>query len=136
MPDGIHPVREGALQVIMPTMIESLGLKGGRPELNERMVCWNNLFGSMDKAVKKDRQVTRAEYDKHWSTDFSKTDANKDGVLTVDEYKSAPLFNYIDANNDGSVTLEEYLKVYAPYFERFDTNAAGKLVSGEIWKTK
>ena len=136
VPDGIHPVREGALQVIMPTMIESLGLPGGKPELNERMVCWNSMFSSMDKAVKRDKQVTQAEYDQHWKKEFSNVDANKDGVLTVDEYKSEPLFNHIDANNDASVTLEELLKVYAPFFKRFDTNADGKLVAGEIWKIK
>ena len=136
VPDEIHPVREGALQVIMPNMIESLGLPGGKPELNERMVCWNSMFSSMDKYVKQDKQVTQTEYDEHWSKNFFNADANKDGVLTVDEYQAESLFNHIDANNDASVRLEELLKVYAPYFKRFDTNADGKLVAGEIWKIK
>jgi len=130
VPDGIHPVREGALQVIMPTMIQSLGLKQGRPELNQRTVCWDYLFGMMDKEVKRDKQVARAEYNQYWKKHFAKTDTDEDGVLTSDEYKPAVLFRHLDANNDTAVTLEEYLKAYTPHFERFDTNPDGKLANG------
>ena len=134
--DGIHPVREGSLQVILPTMIRDLGLKQGKPELNERTACWNYLFGMMDKMVKRDKQVTREEYNRYWKKHFGKSDANKDGVLKSDEYKPAVLFKQIDADNDGTVTLDEYLLIYAPAFGRHDANADGVLDATEIWLHK
>ncbi|WP_168432907.1 sialate O-acetylesterase [Pontiella sulfatireligans] len=136
VPDGIHPVRDGALQVIMPAMMSALGLKKGKPELNEQTPCWNYLFGMMDKLEERDRKVTRSEYNLYWKQQFAKSDADKDGALIADEYKSAVLFKHIDADNDGTITLEEYLATYAPFFGPHDANSDGKLVQGEIWKVK
>ena len=134
--DGTHPNRAGALHVIMPTLTRELGLKPGKPELNEQTPYWDYLFRMIDKEVKRDRQVSREEYDQFWEKNLGKSDANKDGLLEPDEYQPAVLFNYIDANADGKITLKEDLAVYAPHFERYDANSDGKLVQGEIWKTK
>jgi lysophospholipase L1-like esterase len=136
VPDGIHPVRDGALHVIMPAMMSALGLKKGKPELNEQTPCWNYLFGMMDKLEERDRKVTRLEYNLYWQQQFAKSDVDKDGALITDEYKPAVLFKHIDVDNNGMNTLAEYQTIYAPYFERFDTNADGVLDNTEIWKVK
>jgi hypothetical protein len=134
VPDGIHPVREGAIDVIMPTMIQSLGLKQGKPELNERTACWNYLFGTMDKLVKRDKQVTREGYDRHWEKQFKMQDGNKDNLLKPEEYKPAVLFRHIDVDKNAEITLEEYQSIYAPCFQRHDVNADGMLDGTEIWR--
>ena len=134
--DGTHPNREGALHVIMPTLIRELGLKQGNPELNEQTPYWNYLFNMMDKEVKRDKEVSREEYDQFWKKNLGKSDANKDGLLEPDEYQPAVLFNYIDANADGKITLKEDLAVYAPHFERHDANSDGMLDQTEIWLHK
>ena len=132
VPDGIHPVREGTLQVIMPTMMQSLGLQQGQPELNERAPCWNYLFKMMDKEIERNNQVSREEYNSYWKTQFKKCDVNKDGVLQSAEYPPAVMFKHIDADDDGIITLEEYQAVYAPYFERYDLNSDGVLDEREL----
>lgn len=136
VPDGIHPVREGALGVILPTMIKELGLKPGNPELNERAPCWNYLFRMMDKKVLRNQQVSREEYDLFWENHFEKQDVDGDGRLKPDEYKPTGIFKHIDANADGTIGLEEYQEIYAVHFERRDTNSDEKLVEGEIWRVK
>tara|TARA_B110000305_G_scaffold240689_1_gene312096 strand:- start:4875 stop:5945 length:1071 start_codon:yes stop_codon:yes gene_type:complete len=134
VPDTIHPVREGALRVIMPTMIQALNLKAGNPELNERAPCWNYLFRMMDKNVKRNKQVSREEYDQFWEKHFKSQDGDDDGRLTPNEYKPAVLFNHLDANANGTITLAEYQAIYMTHFKGRDTNTDGKLVEGEIWK--
>jgi lysophospholipase L1-like esterase len=132
VPDGIHPVREGTLQVILPTMMQSLGLKQGKPELNERTPCWNSLLKGMDKGSERDKQVSRQEYQMYWKDHYSRHDTNKDGLLQPGEYIPAVMFQYLDADNDGVITLEEYQVVYAPIFERYDLNSDGVLARAEI----
>jgi lysophospholipase L1-like esterase len=132
VPDGIHPVREGTLQVILPTMMQSLGLKQGKPELNERAPCWNYLLKGMDKGKKRDKQVSLKEYQMYWKDHYKRHDTDKDGLLQSGEYIPAVMFQYLDADNDGVITLEEYQAVYAPIFERYDLNSDGVLDRAEI----
>lgn len=132
VPDGIHPVREGALQVILPTMIQSLGLKQGQPELNVRTPCWNYLLKGMDNRSERDKQVSLLEYQTFWEDHYSRHDTNKDGLLQPGEYIPAVMFQFIDADNDGIIKLEEYQAVYAPIFEDSDLNADGVLDRAEI----
>ena len=132
VPDGIHPVREGTLEVILPTMMESLGLKQGEPELNERAPCWNYLLKGMDKGSERDKQVSLQEYRMYWKSHYKRHDTNKDGVLQPGEYIPAVMFEYLDADNDAVITLEDYQSVYAPIFERYDLNSDGVLDRAEI----
>lgn len=136
VPDGIHPLREGALTVIMPTMIQSLGLKRGKPEMSKRAPCWDGIFRAMDRLVIQNREVTLEEHIKYWEGNFKINDANKDGILKPEEYIPADLFTYVDADNDGSITVAEYQAVYLPLFKNHDVNADGKLVKGEMGMTK
>ena len=132
VPDGIHPVREGTMEVIMPTMMRSLGLKKGKPELNESTPCWNYLFKSMDS--KRTKQVSREAFTSYWKSQFKKLDGNKDGTLQPSEYGPDVLFQHIDTDKNGMIQLEEYQAVYAPLFDLHDSNADGVLDSSEIWK--
>jgi hypothetical protein len=136
VPDGIHPVREGTLHVIAPTMIRSIGLKPGNPELNKQSPCWNYLFNMMDKEVERNQEVTREEYDRFWEKHFKKQDADNDGLLKPAEYKPSAIFKHVDADGDSTITHEEYQAIYAPHFERRDTNSDDMLDESEIWKVK
>ena len=133
VPDAIHPVREGTLHVITPTMIQSLGLKAGQPEVNKQTPCWNYVFRMMDKEVERNQEVTREEYNRFWGRHFKKQDADEDGLIKPDEYKPAVIFEHVDADADGAITREEYHTIYAVHFERRDTNSDGVLDDGEIW---
>lgn len=126
MPDGIHPVYEGALKVITPHLVKELGLKGGDASTSELAPCWKYMFNSMDK-IKKDRKVSRAEYERFWANHFKMQDANKDGIIQPNEYPEQGIFNHFDANGDKLVSLDEYQKVYAYHFEKFDKAKQGEL---------
>jgi acyl-CoA thioesterase I len=118
VPDAIHPVYEGALHIIIPNLIQDLGLGAGKAQLSKEVPCWNYMFNSMDK-IKKDRKITRAEYELFWVNHFKMQDANKDGVIQADEYPEQGIFNHFDANKDKKVDLEEYQKVYVYHFNKF-----------------
>ena len=132
VPDGIHPVREGTLEVIMPTMMRSLGLKQGKPELNDSTPCWNYLFKPMDS--KRTKKVSREAFTRYWKSHFKSQDANKDGLLQSSEYGPVVLFKHIDTDKDGLIQLAEYQSVYAPLFDQHDSNSDGVLDRSEIWK--
>lgn len=136
VPDAIHPVREGALNVILPTMIEALGLAPGKPEQAQSSPCWDYLFRMMDKEVKQDRQVTREEYQQFWEKHFTRLDADENGLIEPEEYQPGGLFQHIDANADKTITPEEYQVEYEIHFKCRDTNSDGILNNGEIWKVK
>lgn len=133
VPDAIHPVREGGLHVIMPTMSKALGLNPGKPELSTHAPCWDFLFRMMDKEVERNRQVSEQEYRRFWAAHFAKQDKDGDGLLQPTEYQPAVLFQHIDADANGRITLAEYQAIYAPHFEAFDRNRDGMLTTGEIW---
>jgi hypothetical protein len=121
VPDAIHPVREGALKVITPTLITALGLQPGRPELSQDAPCWKYLFrGSMD--VDKNWEVTREEFNQFWTKHFELQDTDQNLELLPAEYGPAGLFKLFDANQDGQIVPEEYQRIYAPHFDSRDLN--------------
>jgi acyl-CoA thioesterase-1 len=119
-PDGVHPVREGALEVIMPEIQAALGLKDCKPEANQSTKCWDYMFNAMDKSMEKNKKVTLEEYQKFFKGQFGKCDKNRDRSLQPDEYVSKPMFQYLDQDKDGVISLKEYQAAYAPYFKRGD----------------
>lgn len=131
-PDGIHPVREGALKVIMPEILAALGLRDCKPEANKSVACWKYMFNGMDKAIKKDKQVTLKEYQKFWAKQFSMSDKSKDSKLQPDEYLSKSMFAYLDTNKDGTIDLNEYQAAYAPFFKTCDQNGDGIWTDAEL----
>lgn len=124
MPDAIHPVYAGALEVITPHMVEVLGLEPGDPKRSKDAPCWRYMFGSMDKLINKDRSVSLEEYQLFWTDHFKMQDANKDGLIQANEYPEQGIFNHLDANQDQSVSPEEYQSAYANHFDQFSNKGS------------
>ena len=132
VPDGVHPIREGILQVMVPTVIKALGLPEGRPEVSEEVPCLRYMFNNMNKGKQRDSAVSRAEYEAFWAADHRKNDANKDGALQPSEFGPSVLLECLDLNRNGSVELDEYMAAYIPLFERWDLNADGMWDKSEL----
>jgi acyl-CoA thioesterase I len=128
MPDCIHPLYDGALKVIIPQMIQSLGLEPGNAAKSEETPCFNYIFRTMDRLVEANWQVTREEYELFWANHFKMQDANKDGLIQSNEYPEQRIFKHFDANGDELVSLEEYQQAYASTFKKYDKNKTGVLM--------
>ena len=126
-PDTIHPVRDGALNVITPHLIKELGLATtGHPEKSTATPCWNYLL-HVARQDKKNPDTTRADYDTYWEKSFSMSDLNKDGSVDADEMQAAALLKALDRDQSGTVRLEEWLVVQAPQFKAFDKDNNGSI---------
>ena len=121
VPDGIHPVRSGCLNVTIPEIQKVLGLNGD-PNLSKDIPCWKYLFNNIDKSINKDKEVTFQEYELYWKTKFLDIDRSNDGILQLNEYKSKGVFNYLDGDNDNLISFKEYLNFYFNYFKTGDIN--------------
>jgi len=132
VPDLIHPVYEGALKIILPKLIDELGLKPGKPQESKHFPWWNYMFGSMSKLERKDKHSSQKEFYLFFEKNFKLQDVNKDGTLSSEEYVHEVLFKYFDLDNDGKVTLNEYKKVYEPIFLELDSNGDEKLSRDEL----
>jgi lysophospholipase L1-like esterase len=131
IPDTVHPLRAGGLEVSTQVMIEALGLKPGSPKKNKSEPCFNYLCRLMDKD--KNREVTRDEFDAFWKSKFDESDFDKNGKLSKEELLANPLFEQLDKDKSNSISLEEYLAPIAPHFSEHDSNRDRLLKKGEIW---
>jgi hypothetical protein len=131
MPDTVHPLRVGGLEVSTQVMIEALGLKSGNPEKNKSEPCFDYLCRMMDKD--KNRDVTRDEFDAFWQSKFDESDSNKNGRLTKKELLADPMFHFLDDDKSKFISFEEYLAPISPHFSGHDSNNDGLLKKGEIW---
>jgi len=134
VPDAIHPVREGARDVITPAIAKAVGMKAGNPDLSKATPCWDYLFRMTDKD--KSRDVSRVEFTQFWADHFRKQDTDQDSKLSAAEYEPTVIFNHVDANQDGQITLAEYQKIYVSHFDSRDKNKDDVLTKGEIWEPK
>jgi len=80
MPDTVHPLREGGLEVSTQVMIEALGLKPGTPQKNKSEPCFDYLCRMMDKD--KNREVNPEEFDAFWKSKFDESDSDHNGKLS------------------------------------------------------
>jgi Ca2+-binding EF-hand superfamily protein len=73
---------------------------------------------------------------------FADADANKDGVLNIDEYVAnvVYVFKQVDRNRDGYITVEEARAYWVDFrgelFKAADRNGDGKLSVGEAVAAK
>ena len=132
VPDTVHPVRLGGLEVSTPTMAKALGLQLGNPETNNEQPCFDYLFRVMN--VDKNKAVTRAEFDQYWMDSFRKSDSDSNEVLDAKELWSEELVSGLDGNKDGKVSYGEYSSDFSNHFTNRDRNGDGSLVRGEIWQ--
>ena len=130
VPDAIHPVRQGALAVSTPVVLQAVGAPVAAPEQNRDTPCWRYLLRSRIDS-NKDREVTREEFHQFWRDHFDQQDADQNGELVVAEYGPAVLFAYIDRDQDQRINPTEYLAVYSGIFDEFDLNGDERLCREE-----
>lgn len=91
--------------------------------------------------LNKDNTVTCSEWKQYTTQYFQEADANRDGVLTADEFRTISaqdkLFetadlSYFDQNHDGKLTLAEFTESPNPAFQRLDRNHDCQIVSEEF----
>lgn len=91
--------------------------------------------------INKDNVVTCDEWKQYTTQFFHEADADRDGVLTPEEFRAISaqdkLFavadhGYFDQNGDGKVTLAEFTEKPNPAFKRLDRNNDCQLASDEF----
>lgn len=91
--------------------------------------------------LNKDNVVTCDEWKQYLATSFAEVDANKDGVLSKDEFarlaKQDKLFEEADYDffggpADGRLTLAQMQATANPAFQRLDKDKDCRLVSDEL----
>mgnify|MGYP005845394363 CR=1 FL=1 len=112
------------------------GMHGGwgRPAAGERM------FERLD--ADGDGKVTRAEIDAARAADLATYDANRDGVLSVEEFaelhaartrdRMVRHFQFLDADGDGKVTEAEMEAPAARMLRRLDADGDGAVTREEV----
>jgi len=124
-------MRRFALPLMTIALISStlVGVQG-QPRLTRQQI-----MASADKNG--DGKIDRVEFLERMREAFFFVDANKDGVLTLDEYQriegADPRgFTRADRNHDGKLALEEFLKAVNEDFDAADTNHDGVLDEEEV----
>jgi Ca2+-binding EF-hand superfamily protein len=102
-------------------------------------------FGS-EVMLKKPWEEQRAMCDNFHNAVFDAVDVNRDGHISLEEYKTylqalAPdisdedkvkSFNLIDVNHDGEISREEFLNASFEYFHGFEENELSKVFFGPL----
>ena len=124
-------MRRFALPLMTIALISStlVGVQG-QPRLTRQQI-----MASADKNG--DGKIDRVEFLERMREAFFFVDANKDGVLTLDEYQriegaDPKGFARADRNHDGKLALEEFLKAVNEDFDAADTNHDGVLDEEEV----
>lgn len=128
VPDMIHPVWAGALNVITPTLLEAIGAAPGKPGFSKDAPCWQYLKHMMD--ADRSGTITPAEFHAYWAKLYQKIDLNADDMLQREELVPAEIFQVFDGNGDGQVDPREYRQAFDWHFRKQDANGDGLLLKG------
>ncbi len=134
VPDTIHPMRDGALNVITPHLFAEIGLtKPTRPEKSVDTPCWKYLLHVM-RTDKKSPDTNKADFDAYWLTGFTKSDLDGNGSLNAAEIASPALLAKLDTDKNGTVEQAEWTGSFPDLFSAFDRN--GDQVISQLEKTR
>jgi len=111
---------------------------------NSRLESWewpyNSLvFDHLD--ANRDRQISRAEFDKLTSASLKQLDTNEDGVISESEWPGGfATWDQLDQDRDGVLSAQEYLNRGTEWqkeqrFRAWDTNRNG-LLEGPEWRSE
>ena len=128
---GLKSARPAALATAIAALLSTPAFAGGHPDRAEIDV---NKDGRIDLA---EIQAVRPDYTVE---KFNAADANRDGQLTEDEWRSGHgkrrRYGNLDADKDGNFTLEELRAAHPDLTQEkyagFDGNSDGKVSRDEV----
>jgi hypothetical protein len=99
-----------------------------------------DTFGKTDK--NKDGYITKDEFESQVRSRFDAYDTNKDGKIDADEFRvnkspeTLKEFRFMDRNGDGFVNADEFYKAAIQRHDQIDIDRDGKLSREEYNSTK
>jgi hypothetical protein len=120
-------VKDGELKATIPKMRRFTTVTfEAAPELEENAPITSMERSMVDRIdIDRNEIITEAEFVGFWAQFFASSDKNGDELLDGSEFPHAAPLKAKDANKDGKLTLDEYKEIYRSQFPGHDRNNDG-----------